>query len=1283
MKRNSQQGVALVITLILLSVITFLAVTFLVVSRHEGAQVSTVVQQSNAKFAADAALEQAKAQILAQMIGTGNGLNFGMMVSTNLISPAYVEGPGAFALTNVSYNLPNANDLLPMLNNLLILPRPPVFVYTNKNQAGGGDFRYWLDLNRNGKYDTNGLVQEFNTNGDPILDASSKPIFGNYIGDPEWVGVLNQPEYRHSSSNFFVGRYCFIALPIGNSLDINYIHNQAMEISAANQMPFNQDDGYLRNQGVGSWEINLAAFLHTLTTNIWQTYNYTTPNSTIGGNTFDSFFDAAAIVQYRYNGFYNNVSNFNGTFRYYGNYLNNNSYIDALTIGPVMTNVFPDAPAYIEFSRANNTWAGADNPNAFFDTQDLFNSNPWMNNFTNRLIQAGLNTGTDERYTFYRMLSQMSFGSAPEPAPYPYTNKINLNYNNIGTNSAFGFKTFSRTTSTNFVSWTNNPVQFFTNVADRMLRQTFPYPIGILYTNSALLLATNWVQISITNIPVFPINYYTPAVHRILQQAANIFDATTSRQMDATPTSMSYPSVFRPTFSRSGVSNVFINGYVEVTESVGTTGAVDTSARHVYNLLPLSLPEQFALIPSAPATAVTNVYNVPWIIGAKKGFPNFNEFSMDSFSEITRKVQLVKSSVSAPPSSWTTNIQYLMSVSNVLGVEAWNSYAAANPRPIDIIGVDNMSMYLTNELGVLIVTNFIANPGLLFGPTGGPANGIMSFTAGQWTGYNANTHNAKNNMGMFQIPLYTNVMLLSGLTYSPGQNPVFSTNTFFQPGLGFYQPQFGLNITNRLRFVMVDHLSGRVIDYVQFGGMNYHRDLMAEIGQSTNNDGGVWATNRYAYPNGPIVGVVNQIEISEGFTNIAPYPPFTSADWQNDQISPLSESSAVMAFSKFLLGSVTNLSVQVPYTPTKFISVYNTWQANDPLVHYTLGDLTSLPLSLSVQTNYLLLNNLSGATNPAVLPNLGLINKRYFPWLNVGNTGSPDTNSINLAVKDPTVIDSDAWNFPTNAFPNVGWLGRVHRGTPWQTVYLKSAVNDSNGWTLWTGDTNLLVISNYNTAPVLVADSTFSQPYYDWQMMDLFTTSPNANASRGQLSVNQTGTAAWAAVLSGVPVLTTPTASSGLISTNIDPNQTYLGTNTIQYLVNYINAYRASLPGGVFTSVGQIAMVPQLTVASPYLGTALPTTLSDDVVERIPQEIMSLLRLGSPRYVIFSYGQSLKPADHSLVQSGNYFGMCTNYQITGEVVTRTVLRVDNFPVPGQAPTQPRVVVESFNVLPPE
>ncbi len=56
---------------------------------------------------------------------------------------------------------------------------------------------------------------------------------------------------------------------------------------------------------------------------------------------------------------------------------------------------------------------------------------------------------------------------------------------------------------------TDNPVGFFTNVASRLL--------------SAEL------NVDLHHIQIYPTNQYTPAVHRLLQVTANIYDATTNR----------------------------------------------------------------------------------------------------------------------------------------------------------------------------------------------------------------------------------------------------------------------------------------------------------------------------------------------------------------------------------------------------------------------------------------------------------------------------------------------------------------------------------------------------------------------------------------------------------------------------------------------------------------------------------------------------------------------------------------------------------------------------------
>jgi len=108
-----------------------------------------------------------------------------------------------------------------------------------------------------------------------------------------------------------------------------------------------------------------------------------------------------------------------------------------------------------------------------------------------------------------------------------------------------------------------------------------------------------------------------------------------------------------------------------------------------------------------------------------------------------------------------------------------------------------------------------------------------------------------------------------------------------------------------------------------------------------------------------------------------------------------------------------------------------------------------------------------------------------------------------------------------------------------------------------------------------------------------------------------------------------------------------------------------------------------LTTNSPslnpvYNGLATKPNLPDSVIERIPQQILGLLKGGEqPRFVVYCYGQALKPADRSRVTSGPYLNLCTNYQITAETTTRAVVRIEG------APGNPRAVVESYNVLPPD
>ena len=377
------------------------------------------------------------------------------------------------------------------------------------------------------------------------------------------------------------------------------------------------------------------------------------------------------------------------------------------------------------------------------------------------------------------------------------------------------------------------------------------------------------------------------------------------------------------------------------------------------------------------------------------------------------------------------------------------------------------------------------------------------------------------------------------------------------------------------------------------------------------------------------------------------------------------------------LAKLTN-NIQVPYTPTATPYQHVAWQANDPLVHYLASDLTT-PAN----------NGLDDNSNWSI--SAGNVNDRYFPWGGNPNLPSADKNRFNMALKDPQMTSSDSWDFPTNKFPTVGWLGRVHRGTPWQTVYMKaSGVNAADWSTNWSGDSNLY-------------DATNMIPTKDRLLFDLFTTSLNDNATRGQLSVNQTHLASWSALFSGIVVppisptnsyqVIAPAGPAGVPVPAVRPsgNSPFALGYMVQNGTNGINDIRANtnlFPQQVFKHVGDILAVPALTELSPFVNLVNTNFNTDEMYEWLPQQTMGLLTVSTaPRYVIYSYGQTLKPAPNGITTDSSFFGMVTNYQVVSEIATRAVVQVNtvlttNFST-GIMTTNYSTTVEQFNVLPPD
>lgn len=1255
---TAERGVALIVTLILLSVITFMAIAFLVLSRAERGAVSTSTDQMVARAGADHALAVANARLLAPMRAFNNPYSYGLIVSTNFMNGAGFY-PGLKHPTNVNFDFRYTGgplsqaDFLENLTNSMFDPRPPVFADRRGNGTNLTEFRYYLDLNRNTRYDTNGSLPVispvggfYDTNGIMLPPGNPPvPVLSNYfVGDPEWIGGLEFPDRPHGPNNHYLYRYAYAVIPAGNTLDLNAIHNYVKGPDAS--LNAQQGDGFLRNQGVGPWEINLGAFLVDLNTNLWGAdpsyYRYgwqenanpgfTDPNQ---GVAFD---DALSLLRYRYGANQGSLAPVSLLFGPGGLQAFQYDQYDGYSAGPVMTNTWwpnnrslPDH----DFSRVTLPWAGSDNPQRLFTPQDLFDRVK-AGTFTDRLLSAGFAPDSYNRYTYYRMLAQLGTDSEPESR-----GKMNLNYDNLVQYNPLGVAS-----ATNFYQWV--PIDFFTNAANRLLKNAG-------YTNT---------------IDRIPVRIYTPSLHRLLQMAANLYDAT---RIDLDENRARHPTAFRPHFVVDPTDGVCISGYsVVLNHTPYVTGGA--GGVRIVDLLEGQTPNPNDL-----------VYGIPLVLGARKGTPNFNEFAMETKVDISRLLEFRRNSINGPVVE--TNQMYVVGISNTFGMEAWNSYSnvfssniAGNEQNLELTAVSIMSAFMTNESGVLLFTNTSVR------------STITNFTG--WKGWTNFNEIAQSFVIPFQPTDYSNrFAFLPPVSYDQAALRFIPQTHIFQRNQGFPVPRWWLTVRTKVRFILSN--GNGIVDYVNLSHPGEVIDIFAKLSEdgncgtitpdTFNQPGSLWCTNRIGGATAltaPTYGIVNQIMAClNGPANVQSFSldPTVGRDtesaidffrWNLKEWGPKYAKNIGKTFYK------SNIFF-APLSPYRPIYVHTKWEANDPLVHYTIGDLLDY---MQQRTN-----NVSFTTIPPE-NNIGKVNTRYQPWGGrPAGSSNPTVPDKELKAKDPLVSRSDDWDFPTNKLPNVGWIGRVHRGTPWQTVYLKpdrigiGNLQTPGQWEMWTG--NGMAIQNFGQIDTnivaygaLTNDASFSHPIQDHKMVELFTTALSDNASRGRLSINQTNLAAWSAALSGVNVMPDVTTN-----TVIQPAGVYDPTipPPLVRFVEGLNATRATNFSGSFRRLGDILKVPEMTIRSPWL-TGNTNIIGDAVYERIPQQVLGLLHCDeTPRFVVYSFGQALKPAKDSVLTSGQYRGMVTNYQVVAESATRAVVRVED------PNGNPRVVVESFNPLPPD
>jgi hypothetical protein len=719
------------------------------------------------------------------------------------------------------------------------------------------------------------------------------------------------------------------------------------------------------------------------------------------------------------------------------------------------------------------------------------------------------------------------------------------------------------------------PTTFFTTLADNFLRDLAISHPGVYPSN-----------ICITNIPLYPTNCYTPAIHRLLQLAANIYDASTNRPFEPGGTNY-FPAVFRPTFgitSNGPAVSVFINGYVE-------EGPLNVD---VFNPI-FALPDDALTVTASIASgqgANINLYGVPWVIGAKQGYPNFNGLAMSLISQVTRRLQVAKASPYGvvPNANWQILENQEVGVSNVIGATAWNPYTNPYPREIQIDLQCDVRMALAVSNAATGIETMLVSTNWVLGTT----NVVLP---GTWQGI-GNPRSPYPYQGSFwtwqsgsNSP--PSLVLVPDLCFTANPPGLTTTNNIvYAPVTGAGgSNHFIVTMTNRFRFFMRDVSAGpgngRVIDFVSFNITNNTRDISAD---ATETDPyGVWQYRPVPFWSRNLpAGIQTQISISQDSEN-------PGAAWQTAQLPPESyetQAQGTAAFLNWYVYSNTSVLVQTPFNPTAKLCVTNVWRVNDPMVHFTLQDLGDLPVP-----GYPILVPLSAPAGADLVTNyvnvamasIGTQNTRYGPWGHAfGGLVEPN---YNLATTDPLVYSSDFWNFPNGSQPlSAAWLGQVHRGTPWQTVYLKSALVSNNSWMSWTGDWNL-------------GDAMITVPANDWHLAALVAWLLNTNSLGTMLPVNQITPATWSSTFSnGIVVLTNNDANPG----ELDPILMTSNSPQLAVIVAGINALKPWEPGGYFQDVGAIFATPQLSLASPWLDTT-QSDISDAAYEAIPSQILGSL----------------------------------------------------------------------------
>jgi len=425
------------------------------------------------------------------------------------------------------------------------------------------------------------------------------------------------------------------------------------------------------------------------------------------------------------------------------------------------------------------------------------------------------------------------------------------------------------------------------------------------FTNRAdQLLRPKW-GFGVNEIPIFcstnPLVRYNGGVHYLLQQAVNAYDQTNHTDGD-----FDFPSVFRPQFgvvSNDLCVTALITNWVEVTDDYG-----DIMAR------------PFKTANDSTLATEDNVWGIGLIIGFKPAVPIFNEFSYANTFNVFRKLEFTRTQPATRPVS--TNQMYVLSLSNVFGWSALNTWTQALPRDVTMYLTNSAAITFVNELGNGVTNSF----------TNGTTRLILS---NQWARYFYGHTNMYEVFTNSVIPLPTSAYIERTGGFGPFDNAHFELNA------GLPVHSWFVNITNQLVYALIDNSSGRILDFVNYDRFGTSLDVMQILESLPLSYPSPWLTNgadssRWSDPSD---GVRNQIAIATNsmpFTNYMPQP---------------GESAYFAAFLNGTDGT-SSLAASCPYQPSATVQQTARWwvaspfpygfSINSPGDHFTIDEMAAM-----------------------------------------------------------------------------------------------------------------------------------------------------------------------------------------------------------------------------------------------------------------------------------------------------------------------------------------------------